>query len=506
MDLEGGTEVVPGAPPVRVIRSHRFGGRYDWRTGERLGDPERYHVVFCSVAQEKIALHEDPLPDRLLLYGAMGSGKTMVLALWVLLRVFEFGDLALRRRIVIGATAPTHERRETIVGALADLAPPGSFEFQSKRGCFVFCNRVTVELKSTKEHSTATGSAVQGQTWVACASDELQDQTHANAHIEARGRGAPGGKYRRICTATAKDSVHWRAFRDDLKSTGNWAVEHMEGTSNPFVWPRYWETLKEELSQRDYERMVLARDVGPEHMVHHTWDRRVNLRRIPEGMRDVTPDVVSIREHTRWLLLGHDPGILRDATVILRAYSRKGWPRGAHHWYIVGEYVTDQTTTEQHAHGLRRYLELEFGMDFDHAKIPVMRCDPWGSGERKPHETVYTEFRKLGFDIRTAQYTKTGKSSGQFPVRASIEMMNRLFCNARGEHRLFIAADAAGKPLAPHTMRSVELLEWDAGIEKLKVIKGDKRKDASDLPSAVRYALWPYERPRLNPGLIAAAG
>ena len=116
-----------------------------------------------------------------------------------------------------------------------------------------------------------------GANWVACASDELQDHHDREADIVARGRSAPGGVYKRLCTSTFKDSTEWRNFRDTASKAPDWRVVKLLGLDSPFVWPRHWERFKSNgITLREYQRRVLAMDVGPEAQLYHCWARSVD--------------------------------------------------------------------------------------------------------------------------------------------------------------------------------------------------------------------------------------
>jgi hypothetical protein len=265
----------------------------------------------------------------------------------------------------------------------------------------------------------------------------------------------------------------------------------------------WWAQLKKELSERDYQRIVLAQDVGPERMVYTAFSREHNLLPVPQvGARDVTRDVLrSYGNGNLTMLGGHDPGAMQDTTIMLKAYRLAG--SGRHVWFVVDELITRSTSTEQHAIALRKRLQERWGLNMPdpYGRSIVdslgdqihLRCDPHGTSETSTHRSVYSEFANQGFIVRSAVYDSKGRGSGRLPREAGIEMINRLFCSADGTRRLHIACDE-GRPTAPTLLRSIEMNERDEFGRAEQYHKGNKLKDLSDEPAALRYALWTFER------------
>ncbi len=499
-----GIEVLPGSPRVRLVgQPIPRGGVYD-QLSKRLGPPSDDPLVwYVTEPQAKLILHDPTLPDRLLVYGAMGAGKTRVLAMWLVLRAIELLDIATARQVAIGATAPTQSRRDELIELIRQSCRPEWYQYSAKRCELHFVGGIIVQARSTKMQSSETGSPVQGQTWMACASDEIQDSCRANADIEMRGRGARDGRYKRLCTATAKDSMQWREFRDSL-DRGLWGIERLEGSSNWTVSPRFWEEKKRTMDKREYQMKVLALDVGPERAIYPSWSREYNLA--PVRGIDVTERVLGRGTGYR-MLIGHDPGVLRNASVMLKAYEVKVQvpeskdTRTETHWYVVDEFETRQTTTEQHATALLDRLRSRWQLNLPgESERVLIRNDPWSERDSGTHRSVYEQFRQLGFDVLSAAYTKQGLGKGSVPLRARIEMVNRLLRSAAGTTRLFVAMES-GKPVAPGLVRAIELSEWDPWGLRETGRKDDKDKDPTDHTTALGYALWPYEKLRDRGGI-----
>lgn len=472
-----GADVIPGLEPVVSLRVQDYGGVYDTRARCWVG-PSRQPTIWYA-SEEQAALLD---VERVLVYGAMGAGKTRVLSMWLVLRAIEL----LGQGVELGATAPTLERLGVLTETLADLMPCAWYTYRARERLYVLRGGVRIRMISTTPRSQAVGSPVQGWNWAAAASEEIQDSTAANADIEARGRRAPGGVYQRFAGATAKDSREWRQFRDQLLKSGHWRVEHLPGQSNPFVSSVYWQRLRDEYDDRTYRRIVLAQDVGPERATYPSYDPHETLRPLPEvGARDAT------RSHVgEAMLIGHDPGTLQDVSLYLRCYH----VHGDDCWWVVDETTTPQSTTEEHVLTVKERLQQRWELQWpgDDEPRALVRCDPQGDSDNRTDRSVYTAWRYEGFRILSAAYTPKGKPQGRVPKEAGIEMVNRLLCSASGKRRLFIDVDADGKPMAPRLAEALELSERDElGRAEVKV-KG--KPDLSHWPAALRYALWPYER------------
>ena len=471
----------------------------DTRSRSYTGPSRNPVVWYCSEAQEPLLLHSDSESPRLLVFGAEGAGKTQVLAMYAHLRCLEHAGSPCH----FGATAPTNERLDTVTKALLERAPPDWYTWHEHKKEMRLVFGPTIKCVATKRHSEALGSRIQGFSWpLGCVSDELQDSMREDPDIETRGRGARDGIYRRLCTATAKDSAVFRTFIDSKKTNPLWSLKRLEGTSNAFIHPTYWENLKLTLSPRDYQRRVLAMMVGPERATYPSWDREFNLRPVPQlGAEDVTA-----RELNRWgrnmtVLVGHDPGQIQDVSVLLKAYKVRGQSLPV--WYVVGE-VTTKGTTEDHVLALLKVLREQFqcneldrkGRPVVDGRIALVRADPYGDAENKPDRSIYTLFRQQGVTIRPAAYNAKGDKPGRIGKDARIGMMNTLMCNAAGQRRFYVACDGNRKPCAENFVSSVETSERDEHGKAEVKVKG--KFDWSHWSVSAAYALWAIERPRME--------
>lgn len=500
----GGAEAIPGRP--RVVRTRDpedFGGIFDVRLGQWHDESANPVVWYASEEQRRLVLHGSDLADKIICRGAEGAGKTRgVVAPWALLRsMLDFAG----QGVEIGATAPTMRRLETLRIALFEKMPPEWYSWRQRDGLLhLHCN-VNLRLLSTHRTSEAEGSPVQGFDWVAWIGDEGQDQLHAMDDIRARGRRAPGGRYRQMMSVTVKDSPEYRAFEDKWAASPNSAVVPLSGFTNPFVAAEHWENLRQTLSERAYRRRVLAENVGSEHVTYHAWDRAQNLRPIPMlGAEDVTRQVLAPWGQNISVLVGHDPGKLCDVSLILKAYAVRGVALPV--WWVVDEVTTEQTTTEQHVAALLARLRTRWGcnqLDWkgrvaEDGATALVRADPYsdsGNDEQRPDKSVYTIFRREGLRILPAatKPSTTVNSAARIPKEAGIDMINDLLCSASGVRRLLVACDEQRQPSAKKLVAALETSERDAA-GKAETQKKDK-SDVSHWPAALRYALWELERP-----------
>ena len=503
-------------PAMSCIRQHVRGGIIDTAPDPivEVDGTQTPIVWYCSEATEAILLHSDPAKSRQLVYGAMGAGKTTLLAQWLYLRALEHtGEDAEG-----GATAPTNERTRLIARAIRDLWPRKLWRWKERDQTFTLANRVTIRLISTHRQSEAEGSRIQGYTWAFAASDEIQDSSDEDPNIEARGRGARGGIYPRMATATAKDSPAWRTFRDHLETSGEWSIRHLRGPESPFVAPTFWTKLSKTLSDRDYKRIVGAEDIGPELMTYYTWSRADNVRPVPRiGAEDVTAQVLAPYGQNLHALVGHDPGDTVDVSIVLKAYKIAGQP--GHSWWVVDELTTEMETIGAHVAKLKQRLE-RFGLYRTDVKgrplagspVALVRADPYtdNGSEKKTDKQVYTVFQNAGMDIRPATYAKIKHGSqvigqvdpGQIQKNAGIRIVVGLLKSHDGVRRLFVDCDESRNPKALRLVETMERSERDlyGKAETQKKAKGD----LSHWAAALRYALFEVEKERFA-GLLGVS-
>lgn len=421
--------------------------------------------------------------------GAMGAGKTEVLARAVILMAMRFG-----RNSAIGVVAPTQKRMQIIWQKVVSLLlTEWVINTRVSDGEIELINGCRLQFVSAKIYSQSIGSPIQGYSWAGAGIDEMQDlEDTALADVFLRGRESRDGTYPVISTCTIKDSPNWRNRRAKFESEKTTTLYRMEATANPFVPPEYWESLREVLTPRQYQMRVEAIDARPEDATYPPFLRSLHVRALPTNARNITDKVAGCS-----MIIGHDPGTINDVSILLRAYEVKGEPSPL--WWVLGELTTENETTEWHAVKLLETLRENWGVQFPDLSEPqaIVIADPYGDTEVKPHVTVYKEFIRAGFKIRPAQYSdKTPGKPGSIPKEARIGMVNKLLRNAAGHTRLYFLPDANGVPLAKKLVGALETSERDAAGKAETAKK--TRSDLSHWPAALGYGLYPFEKTRLS--------
>lgn len=519
-----GEVLIEGARPMSVLRTYNLGGVLDTKaTPPRIlsvnEDPAPNPVTwYCSEDQERVILHDDTEPTGKLALGGMGAGKTTAGTIWLYLRWLE----EIEARIVaakkarerdpnaaipppneIGITSPTETRLSLVFNELFGMWPSSWWRFNSENKIATLADGFRLRGVSTHRQSASQGSRIQAFNWVHLFSDELQDCIEEFIHMQARLRANKTGRAKWYAPATAKDLPEWRTLQSAMMESGDWMLHQLLGPSSPFVSPDHWARMMRSMTESDYKRLVLAEDVPSESRVYSTFDRKHNLKPIPFGAKKITSIVLSRKTNNRQdaLLLGHDPGAAKAGTVWLDAYqlSRQQAdeieaPYGEPVWFVRAELFTLHAGDEAHALKAMDITRKQFGCNVrPDAERAHVRCQPLGAAEDKPDLSTFAIWRRIGFEIKAAQYSKTGQGIGQIKKDSRIGVVKTLFRNAYGKRRLFLECDERGRPLTPQLLSALETMERD---EKGRAEHEEKnvKHDKSDLPAAMGYALYPFEK------------
>jgi hypothetical protein len=501
----GGSVLIPDARTMSVLREYHFGGILDTAAvPPRIvpgpdGISKAPQIWHCSEDQERLVLHRDDEPIGKLALGGMGAGKTTAGVIWLYLRWLE----NLGTRLEIGITAPTETRLSLVFNELFRMWPSSWWRFNSENKIATLADGFRLRGVSTHRQSQSQGSRVQAFNWIGLLADELQDSIEEFVHMMARLRSKADGKAKRIATATAKDFPEWRTLKGTMLDSGDWMHHSLLGPNSPFVHPDHWQRMQRSMTERDYRRLVLAEDLPSESRLYHTFDRKQNVRAVPFGARRITSIAIGRKTGDRMhdKLVGHDPGAAKAATVWLDAYEltpaiarQHGLLPNELLWWVRGELFTLHATVEQHALQAIKKTRDEFGCNIrpDGERAHV-RTQPLGSAEDKPDLSTLATWKRIGFDIRVAQYAKNGQGIGQIKKESRIGVVNTLWCDATGRRRLFIECDDRGAAKAPLLLSAIETMERD---DKGRAERDEKdvRHDKSDLPAALGYALWPFEK------------
>jgi hypothetical protein len=486
-----GAILLNGLPLMRVVREHRLGGMLDTRSEPpRLCGASRNPVVWhCSEDQEQVLFHDDPIALGQIIYGSEGAGKTRVLGMlhyvwW--LELLGQGDEA-------GQTAPTKKRLKVVRDTMVELYPPTWYKYNVAAQVMTFADGHRVQFVSTRRVSEAQGSPTQGFNWRRAGIDELQDQLDALDDIESRGRTKGGSTYKQAGTCTAKASSAFVNAVAMKLASGDWIKRVMLIARSPFIDPVFLEKKRRVMTDREFRRRYEAEDLPPERMLYFNWERETHLRAIPHNAKKCTSYV--LRQKTKnprhALLAGHDPGTAKAATIFLEAYEIPGVPGWV--WWVRAEIFTQHKTTEQNGLALLKLARSKFGCNKrSDAELVHVRAHPYGQAEDKPSLDLYRIFRRVGLDVKAAQYKKDGKGTGLIKKDDRIEMVNSLLRNAAGVVRLYVECDKQGQPVAPKLVEAFETMERDE--EGLAEQEKKDEHDKSDCPAALGYALWPFEK------------
>jgi hypothetical protein len=511
-----GEVLVPKAPPLRILRTHHFGGLIDTSaTPAYVCGPSRDPVDwYCSEGQEPIIIHDDDQPPGEVVVGSEGSGKTTALAMWHALRWLEHlgeGREGLQ-------TAPIGKRLDLVRREMVKLWRPSWYRYRTADGIFEMCDGSLVRMISTYRQSEEQGSPIQGFNSSWAGADEAQDQVEVHEDIESRGRAAKivNGevRYKQLRTATAKHSSAWKTLRDKLEAARMpdgrrlWTRRTLLIADSPFIAPSFLVIKAQSMSEREFRRRYWAADLPPELATYPAWIRAMapagNLIRIPDvGWEDVTEIELAKWGLNLGALCGHDPGNLWHVTLFAKAYRVA---RGARPiWVVRDEISTERSTAELHVAKLLERVRSRWGMNLlDRNDKPVkdgprifVRADPYGNSDKKPDRSTYTIFRNAGIKIEPAAYSVNGGAApGRVPKDAGIEVVNTLLCSAAKERRLFVEVDEHGAPVAPKLVEALESEERDYRGTAETAPKNEQ--DRSHWPAALRYLLWAVERPRLQ--------
>ena len=517
--------LIPGVP-LEIVRTHDRGHmcRVYLENGKRRASwcgPSNYQTVwYVSEHAEEVIFHPGTLPKWQLVQGSEGSSKTVSIAQWLYLNgVLPYVGMDTEA----GFTAPIEKRIEHVRREAARHWPAGTYRYNVAQKLYTFFAGPRVQLVSAHIRSEAEGSPLQGYSFVVVASDELQDHHALDADIISRNRD-PRGTGKRLASSTFKDSTDWRNFKASAESNPDWFIRRLLGRDSPFISPEHWERMKRGMTDREYRRRVLAEDVGPERQLYYSWKRHLeiggkvaagNLRPRPLNATDVTRRELARYASNAGLLIGHDPGKRQHVSIFLKAYEFPGDNRRDAQnrplpplvrWFVVDEVTTPECTVEAHvAQVLERIrakwkcnlLDAYTGGPSQNAPTALCRIDPHTtSGTEHPGRTVYSQWRRAGIQTMAAAYNDQQKPT-PIKVEERIDLLNTLLCNVDDERRLFVLSDDGGtNPAAPELVKAFESMERDeAGNAEWE------RKDASDRshwPSAVAFALWLIEKPRID--------
>jgi hypothetical protein len=399
-----------------------------------------------------------------------------------------------------GATAPTVERLEPLIQGLVQSMPKDWYTYSAHKKLFSFAWGFRLRLVAAKPYSAAVGNPIQGWDWCCSASEEQQNAITAENDIEARGRRAPDGVYRRFVNATIPETEEWEHFLEEKQSMPDlWHLAKLRGPDNAFTHPDYWVKLQRTMGVRTYARLVEGRyDLPSDDARFPSFTEEYNTGPVPRvGARDVTQSIVG-----EAALLGHDPGASVAVSYVIKVYQVREGEETFDRYYVVDEIVSDRRTEAQHIRAVTEQLQKYHNMQWGDIDSPQVfgRCDPYGDSDNKTDITVYTQWRAAGYRMEPAAYSKKNPSRpGRVPREEAYEMLDTLFCDTAGRRRLVIATNELGKSCAPKLLHACKRLKRMTKAQE-NAHKG-KPSDLTHYPAALKYALWLLEKPRALSGV-----
>lgn len=505
-----GEQLIPESPRLRVVREYHFGGLYDTALRVWCGQSTNETEWLCSVEQEPLILHGEELPPWIYFLSGFGVGKSTGAGMWGGLQIIKTATLPIAALKGAGVTSVTGKRMESLRRAIlgpkdengirmGGVWPAHWGTWREGDGVYTTRTGLQIDFQPTHAASAALGSPLQGQNWpIFEINDELQDYYQAESYLQARGRGG-GRVVPRFATVTPKSDPGYRDFQELVEKSPDWHVAKVSALTTPFLSDDYWAVRKRNMTAVAWAREVLGEDVPSENRIYFAFDRKENVRPRPViGARDVTNvELGRFGFQDTWLLQGHDPGLILDYTLIVKAFQLpqrdpKSKRLDDPVWWVIGELET-QGGTEIHCSALSKLVRSRWNVR------TLTHMDPHGvnqtNDDERPDITARKTFIKHGFPTVPAAYSPGKSTPGQVPREAGIEMVNMLLCNAQGERRLFIDTNPDGTPVAPKLVKALESQERDVAGRAERGRKGIG--DLTHYTAALRYALWPIEKVRL---------
>jgi hypothetical protein len=455
-----------------------YGGMYDPQLKCYRGPPKRIHQLSCNPIQQQVI---EALEERVLLLGAMGSGKTESCVLMALLGCLTYPGCP------GGVVAPVSGKKSVAWDKFIDLLRPLGW-IKDIRPARVgrpaeiqVVNDAVAQFVSAKRQSMKTGSPISAFGWYWAVEEEQQNIDDASL-TEVKGRGrVNAGRFRIHSSATNYQLHEFQLRLQEYDRNPKKRVIRCSGYENVFVLKSHWESMRGETSLEEFERLILCKDVPITGRVYPMFDYKRHLQPLPKS-QDITRAITSrARVGSYDIVVGCDPGRLVTYAVALRAFAG---PNGRPIWYAVKEfYVVDQTMDF-----LGRKL-----LDSYKADSFVVHPDPH-KNEKETSESDFATLRALGINVMRAHWGKIGR-------KHRFSMFNGLLLNGRNETRFYIATDEYGRPTCPKLAESLGHLMYAANGEPENA--GKTIKDLTHPTDGCGYGLYKYES---DVGLIVSGG
>ena len=470
-----GDEVLPTNRLSQV-----WGSKYSHVDCEAFDDPEEAWELPVYDLQLDAIEWSGP-ETQIYLVSAPGAGKTFTLT-----RIA--GSLVAKRpNTCAGVVAPTSDRVDIVYDELKGLFEDLGWllrEDRVKKRLFTR-NGCELQFVSAKKASKKLGSAVAGRSWDWALVDESQscDESAIKDTLE-RGRRV-GTSYRVYHSATmVVDDPHWDVRLDEAEHDPGIKVFRIPAPRNIFVDPSYWDIFRASYTDEEFRRRILCEKVDSPDKCYQEYSSSESVRTIPwddPNWEHVTGELLRgwlakiqhpLAAHSEHdVILGHDPGTLKSATIALRCFRHR--TTGDRAWWVEREMVAyNYKTQDEHFRSVKRFYSPSQALVF------------WDPGKNGETATQKKEIQEEGFTVFNAALKAIER-------RRRVSMLKRLLQTSDGKRHLFLHTHEKMKTRVGPFKLAHALISMKAQDELHPGAK--KNGDPTDLTSALAYGLARFE-------------
>ncbi|HYF01056.1 MAG TPA: hypothetical protein VEJ18_19185 [Planctomycetota bacterium] len=456
-----------------------YGGRYDAWLGGYVDEPPG-KIAELSIHRGMLPVFDESRKERRTLFlGAPGSGKSEGAATMGVICTLLYPN---RPGLIV---APVREKL-TIAqkkylailranGWLKDFLPANA----NRPAQALVVNGVTVYFVAAKKSSKAAVSPIAGfDAWWAVEEEQSGFDDDATYEVDARGR--VNADFRVYSSATNEPIHYFQKRIARYEKNPHARVVRFKGTENVFTPLSHWDAIRDGgMSLDAFQRRYESLDIPQDGRAYPMFSLKESTQPLPLVGRDVTAEITAAKYRTphSWIV-GHDPGSLTTASVILKAFA--GSQPNERLWYVVDEITTQDQTEDLHALELAKWF-LQRGIML--ADTIVIR-DPTDSKVADRSDSLI--LKRRGFNVV--------RSNGgeRIDLKHRYSMVNTLLCDVNRKRRLFLVPTPSGTPKADKLAESLGylMLKPDGTPEN----HGKDKRDLTHWGDALGYALYPFER------------
>lgn len=460
-----------GAPGPHLPRV--LGGRWDtWELRWVTPQPADLEVVEWTIQVQQLALLE--LPDDVLfvaLFSGRQAGKTYAAVLDLVLDVIRSPG---RDFAIISLDFKASRDPEKTFSAL--LSPTWGVKPVKTDRAYLFPHGARVVFRSEEAIESVRGPSLKRI---------LMDEAAYMAHesfVTAVGCGGASAGFRLALATTPKRDQRWirdidskwGSNKDGTPKDPECRIIRFDSERNPRRNKKLLAKLKQQLPPDLYDQEFRGLLVPPQHAVYylfkretHEKDLRLEIPRWTDYTREFTQREFKVACDR---VAGWDFGI--EAVVVGKIYRRRqdvtdefgrihsGWVEALQ---VVGEVVSDRTTTEQHALDVKKIYGTSI----------AIFCDAMGAHENADGKGASSPKIRLLDQAGFAYVRPVGSVNPR--VENRIVGVNRLLKNAEQQTRLWILPGAA-----PNLLEALENQERGPDGKPLKNTRGRAKGGTED--------------------------